>query len=63
MKRKGRTASTTVCMNTGRFVKESLQHKTRNNPIEIIPWAALGFWAVNPVSYCMGVTSYSNIYR
>ena len=21
------------------------------------PWASRGFWAVNPVSYCMGVTS------
>ena len=37
MKRKGRTArmtaSTTVRMNTGGFVRESRQHKTRNNPI------------------------------
>ena len=27
------TASKIVSMNTGRFVRESLQHKTRNNPI------------------------------
>ena len=24
------------------------------------PWASRGFQAVNPVSYCMGVTSYFN---
>ena len=37
MKLKGRTvrttASTTVCMNIAGVVRESLQHKTRNNPI------------------------------
>ena len=25
------------------------------------PWAGSHFWAVNPVSYCMGVTSYFNV--
>ena len=27
------TSSTTACMNTGSFVRESRHYKTRNNPI------------------------------
>ena len=63
------TASMTVRTNTVRVVRGSRHHKTRNNPIlkskmivfkeiKVRPWASRAFWAVNPVSYCMGVTSY-----
>ena len=63
------TASMTVLTNTVRLVRGSPHHKTRNNPIlkskmivfkeiKVRLWASRGFWAVNPVSYCMGVISY-----
>ena len=55
-------ASTTVRMNTERTVSDSRRTKTRNNPIlKYRPWASRGFQAVNPVSYCMGRTSYFSI--
>ena len=35
----------------------------RANTHEIRPWAGTQFWAVNPVIYCTGVTSYFIIYK